>query len=77
MIVLGNILILLILALILVLAVIAIIRGYKGIKTSRRFETASRKIKISYSVLSGLHMSAGILVTLSYLIAGVLIIVSQ
>lgn len=77
MILLGNSLILLALAMILVLAVIAIIRGYKGIKTSKRFETSSKKIKTGYLALSVIHMSAGILVTLSYLIAGVLIIISQ
>lgn len=77
MILLVNALILLVLAMIFVLAVIAIIRGYRGIKTSKRFETSNKKIKISYLVLSIIHMSAGILVTLSYLIAGVFIIISQ
>lgn len=77
MIILGNVLILLIFIMIPVLAVIAIIRGYKGIKTSKRFETANKKIKISYFVLSLIHMSAGILVALSYLIAGVLFITLQ
>lgn len=77
MILLGNVLILLIFMMIPVLAAIAIIRGYKGIEISKRFETANKKIKISYLVLSVIHMSAGILVALSYLIAGVLFIILQ
>ncbi len=77
MIILGNVLILLVLAMILLMAVIAVIRGYKGIKTSKYFETSGKKTKISYFVISVIHMSAGILVTLSYLIAGLLIVISQ
>jgi hypothetical protein len=77
MILLGNTLILFILAMVLFLAVIAIVRGYKGIKTSKLFETSNNKIKIGYWGLSVIHMSAGILVTLSYLIAGVLILIYQ
>ena len=76
MVILGNALIILALAMILILAVFAIIRGCNGIKTSKSFETSNKKIKISYLVLSILHMTAGILVTLSYLIAGVSIMSS-
>lgn len=76
MILLGNVLTLLVLAMILVLAIYAIIRGCKGIKESNGFEPTNRKIRISYLVLSILHMSAGILITVGYLVVGVLIIIS-
>jgi hypothetical protein len=70
----GNALILLVLAMVLVLAVISIIRGYKGMKMSKRFDTSVKKIKFGYWLLSAIHMSMGILITLCYLIAGVLIL---
>jgi spore maturation protein SpmA len=76
MILLGNVLVLLVLAMILVLAVYAIIRGCKGIKASSCFETSNKKIRISYLVLSILHLSAGIIITVGYVIVGVLIIIS-
>ena len=76
MILLGNVLVLLVLAMILFLAVISIIRGYKGIKMSKRFETSSNnKMKIGYLALSVIHMIAGSLITLSFLIAAILIII--
>lgn len=74
MIKLGNTLIVLALIMALFLSVIAIIRGYKGMKRSKCFDTADKKIKVSYYVLSAVHMWAGILITLCYLIAGVLIL---
>jgi hypothetical protein len=74
MISLGNALILLVLAIVLFLAVIAVIRGYKGMKMSKRFDTSVKKIKFGYWLLSAIHMWAGILITLCYLIAGVLIL---
>jgi spore maturation protein SpmA len=74
MIPLGNALILLALVMALFLAVIAIIRGYKGMKTSKCFDTSDKKIKVSYWLLSAIHMWVGILITLCYLIAGVLIL---
>ena len=77
MVLLGNVLILIALAMILLLSIFAIIRGYRGIKISKRFETTSKKIKISYLVLSVVQMSAGIIVTLSYLISGLLILIRQ
>lgn len=74
MIKLGNALILLALIIALLLAVIAIIRGYKGMKMSKRFDTSNKKVKIGYWVLSAIHMWVGILITLCYLIAGILIL---
>jgi len=74
MIPLGNALILLALVIALFLAVIAIIRGYKGMKMSKRFDTSDKKIKVGYWLLSAIHMWVGILITLCYLIAGVLIL---
>ena len=76
MVILGNALILLALAMILFLAVIAVIRGIKGIKTSRRFEASNKKVRISYLVLSIVHLTAGILVTMSYLMVGLTIMTS-
>jgi len=74
MILLGNALILLALIMALFLAVIAIIRGYKGMKMSKRFDTSDNKIKVGYWLLSAVHMWVGILITSCYLIAGVLIL---
>jgi len=74
MITLGNALILLVLAMVLFLAVIAVIRGYKGMKMSKQFDTSFKKTKFGYWLLSGIHMWVGILITLCYLIAGVLIL---
>lgn len=74
MIQLGNALILLALIMALFLAVIAIIRGYKGMKMSKSFGASDKKIKVSYWLLSAIHMWVGILITLCYLIAGVLIL---
>ncbi|AEY65130.1 hypothetical protein [Clostridium sp. BNL1100] len=73
---LGSILFYLVLAMVLFLAVFAIIRGYKGLKTGKNFETSDKKIRFVYALLSVIHMSTGILITLCYLIAGVLIIIS-
>jgi hypothetical protein len=74
MIPLGNALILLVLVMALFLAFIAIIRGYKGMKMSKRFDASDKKIKTGYWLLSAIHMWVGILITLCYLIAGVLIL---
>ena len=74
MIQLGDALILFALIMALFLAVIAIIRGYKGMKMSKSFDTSDKKIKIGYWMLSAIHMCVGILITLCYLIAGVLIL---
>ena len=70
----GNALILLALVMALFLAVIAIIRGYKGMKISKSFDTADKKIKGSYWLLSAMHMWVGILITSCYLIAAVFIL---
>lgn len=74
MIQLGNALILLALIMALFCAVIAIIRGYKGMKISKSFDTSDKKIKTGYWLVSAIHMWVGILITLCYLIAGVLIL---
>ncbi|CUU48299.1 hypothetical protein [Clostridium beijerinckii] len=74
MIKLGNALIILAFIAALFFAVIAIIRGYKGMKMSKRFDTSDKKIKVSYWLLSAIHMWVGILITLCYLIAGVFIL---
>lgn len=74
MIQLGNVLILLALIMAVVFAIIAIIRGYKGMKMSKCFDTSDKKIKFSYWLLSAIHMWVGIIITLCYLIAGVLIL---
>ena len=74
MIPLVNALILLALIMALFLAVIAIIRGYKGMKMSKSFDTSDKKIKVGYWLFSAIHMWVGILITLCYLIAGVLIL---
>ncbi|MDF2987844.1 MAG: hypothetical protein K0R50_3354 [Eubacterium sp.] len=76
MIPLGNALILLVLAIVLFLSVIAVLRGYKGMKMSKRFDTSVKKIKFGYWLLSAIHMWVGILITLCYLIAGVLILIN-
>ena len=74
MIPLVNALILLALIMALFLAVIAIIRGYKGMKMSKSFDTSDKKIKAGYWLLSAIHIWVGILITLCYLISGVLIL---
>lgn len=74
MIPLGNALILLALAMALFLALIAIIRGCKGMKMSKLFDTSDKKIKVGYWLLSAIQMWVGIIITLCYLIAGVLIL---
>ncbi len=74
MIPLGNVLILLVLAVILILSVMAVIRGYKGMKMSKRFDTSVKKVKFGYWLLSAVHMWMGILITLCYVIAGLLIL---
>ncbi|BCZ45734.1 hypothetical protein psyc5s11_18010 [Clostridium gelidum] len=56
MISLVNALILLALIMALFLAVIAIIRGYKGMKMNKRFDTSDKKIKVGYLLLSAIHM---------------------
>ncbi|RCX18851.1 hypothetical protein DFR58_104120 [Anaerobacterium chartisolvens] len=71
---LGSVLILLALVMTLFFAVVAVIRGYKGMKRSKSFDTSDKKIKVGYWLLSAIHMWAGILITLCYLIAGVLIL---
>jgi hypothetical protein len=70
----GNVLILLALAMALFLAVLAIVRGYKGMKMSKCFDTSDKKIKVGYWLLSAIHMWVGIFITLCYFIAGVLIL---
>lgn len=74
MIPLGNALILLILAIVLFLAVFAVIRGYKGMKASKRFDASAKKTKFGYWLISAIHMWMGIIITLCYLIAGALIL---
>jgi len=74
MIKLGNVIIILAFIVALFFAVIAIIRGYKGMKMSKRFDTSDKKVKVSYWLLSAIHMWVGILITLCYLIAGVFIL---
>lgn len=74
MIPLGNALILLVLAIALFLAVIAVIQGYKGMKMSKNFDASVKKTKFGYWLLSAIHMWVGIIITLCYLIAGVLIL---
>ena len=69
-----NALILLALIMALLLAIIAIIRGYEGMKMSKSFDTSDKKIKFGYWLLSAIHMWVGILITLCYLIAGILIL---
>ncbi len=76
MISLGNAIVLIVLALVLFLAVLAIVRGYKGMKQSKCFDTQVKKIRYGYWLLSAVHMWAGILITLCYLIAGILILVN-
>ncbi len=76
MISLGNAIVLIVLALVLFLAVLAIVRGYKGMKQSKGFDTQVKKIRYGYWLLSAVHMWAGILITLCYLIAGILILVN-
>lgn len=74
MIPLGNVIILLVLAIVLLLSVFAIIRGHKGMKLSKQFDTSAKKIKFGYWLLSAVHMWMGIIITLCYLIAGALIL---
>ncbi|PJI07984.1 MULTISPECIES: hypothetical protein [Clostridium] len=74
MIKLGNALIILALIMALVFAVIAIVQGYKGMKMSKSFDTSGKKIKFGYWLLSAIHMWAGIIIALCFLIVGVLIL---
>lgn len=76
MIPLGSVLIILVFALVLILSVIAVVRGYKGMKMSKRFDTSSKKVRFGYWLLSAIHMWVGILITLCYVIAGVLILIN-
>lgn len=71
---LGNVIIIMVFAIVLFLAVIAVIRGYKGMKISKQFDTAAKKTRFGYWLLSAVHMWVGILITLCYLIAGILIL---
>ena len=71
----GNILVFVVLVLVFIFAVIATIRGYKGMKMSKCFETVNNKAKIGYKVVSAIHMWAGIILILLYVIVGVLILV--
>jgi high-affinity Fe2+/Pb2+ permease len=71
---LGSILIILVLAIVLFLAVIAVIRGYRGMKISKQFDVSAKKTRFGYWLLSAVHMWVGILITLCYLIAGILIL---
>lgn len=70
----GNVLIILVLAIVLLLSVIAMIRGYNGMKLSKKLNTSSKKIKFGYWLVSAVHMCMGIIITLCYLIAGAIII---
>ena len=72
--ILVSIMLILVFALILVLAVAAIIRGRKAMKMSKGFEPANKKVKVGYWLTSAIHMWAGILIVLFYVIAGVLIL---
>lgn len=74
MIALGNALIILTLIMALFFAITAIIRGYKGMKMSKCFDTSDKKIKVGYWLISAIHMWVGILITSCYLIAGILIL---
>ena len=76
MIPLGSVLILLVFALVLILSVIAVVRGYKGMKLSKQFDTSSKKVRFGYWLLSAIHMWVGILITLCYVISGVLILIN-
>ncbi len=71
---LGNIISILVFAIVLVLAVIAVIRGHKGMKESKQFDPTAKKTKFGYWLLSAVHMWVGILITLCYVIAGILIL---
>lgn len=70
----GNILIVIALAIALFFSIIAIFKGHKGMKMSKSFMTNDTKVKYGYWLVSGIHMWVGILITLCYLIAGVLIL---
>lgn len=70
----GSILIVFVLVITLFLAIIAIVRGYKGVKNSKCLDTSDKKVKTGYWLLSVVHMWMGILVTLCYLIVGLLIL---
>ena len=71
---LGNILLILSLVVVLFLALLAIIRGRKGMKMSKGFETTDKKVKAGYWLVSAIHMWAGISIALCYTIAVILII---
>ena len=58
---------------ILILSTIAIVRGFKGMKISKSFED-NKKISILFWLVSLIHMLLGLIITLSYVIAVVLII---
>ena len=65
---LGYILFFTVLGIIFILAVTAIIRGGRGIKTAKRSESTNRKIKAGYTAVSVVHIAAGSVVVLCYLI---------
>ena len=71
----GNTLFIMLLVLVFVFALIAIMRGYKGMKMNQCFETTNHKVRMGYKAASVIHMGAGILIILFYMIAGTLILV--
>ena len=71
----GSTLIIIVLLLVLFLAITAIIRGQKGLKASKCFTTTDKKVVISYKAVSLIHMLAGILIALFFVIAGILILI--
>lgn len=68
------ILILAALVFILVFGILAIVRGHKGMKISKSFEAADKKVKVGYWLLAAAHMWAGILIVSGYVITLALII---
>jgi hypothetical protein len=72
----GDVLILIILASVLVIALTAIKRGYTGVRRSKEFEAPSKKMKIGYWLISSVHMWAGILIAVCYLIAFVIFLLN-
>lgn len=66
-----------VLTLVLVMAVSAVVRGRKGMKNSRKFETTDIKIKAGYWIISALHMWAGIFITIVFVFYGAVMIMAS
>lgn len=66
----------LVLLFIFAMGVAAIFRGRKGMKMSKSFEGASKKMRVGYMIASAAHMCFGSLIVICYLIAIIFMMLS-